>query len=623
MLPLAVLIRTVTAMLKIVQPGSRQSVQTADASRPALLRSSHPPVRSESGLARMQSAYGNQGMQRLLSGSVLQRKLAINQPGDVYEQEADRVADSVMRMQDPAALPERMSQVRSACVQRACSCGSSGGASGECEECKAKATGLQRSSAGPSRSDSAPPIVHDVLRSSGQPLDTATRSFMEPRFGADFSGVRVHTDAEAAESARAVNALAYTVGNSVVFGSGQYAPSNPVGGRLLAHELTHVLQQGFEYLEGGAALQRALGPCPDVVTPHALLKKDAQDPGVREVQRKLNLFDEEEKANGRPGLKNAPLNEDCIFGELTFGAVVDFQKHVFPTDQREHDGDVGPHTWTELDKISGTPTPQPDLPAPASPTDPQSRIKNVNLTFGTTPHLIRKGPSRGALVVTLNDPLFVLGSADLEGGADCDKFRFGFVQMCRPFHVANMIFHSPSSGEDIMLDRSAKVRALQPLLDVFSVGDRFSFAESPATQATRCAEKRALKHAFVLFQDIPNFPVPVSSSDPFLASLAWQTFFLTSFAVQVPDGSMRHLQSFFWEIKYCEIFSQPPAGSLLGSSMALSATVAVHPPARGMTDPDLLRLSGSPASNTCNAAGNVPLEPGQHPGPFTITCPIP
>src|ERR1041385_5790965 len=80
---------------------------------------------------------------------------------------------------------------------------------------------LQRRAANPRGSAKAPPIVHEVLRSPGQPLDASTRAFMEPRFGRDFGDVRVHTDGKAAESARAVNARAYTVGNNVVFGAGQ------------------------------------------------------------------------------------------------------------------------------------------------------------------------------------------------------------------------------------------------------------------------------------------------------------------------------------------------------------------------------------------------------------------
>jgi len=90
----------------------------------------------------------------------------------------------------------------------------------------------------------APPIVHEVLGSAGRPLDGGTRAFMEQRFGHDFGRVRVHTDARAAESARAVAARAWTVGNDVAFGAGAYAPSTAEGRHLLAHELTHVLQQG-------------------------------------------------------------------------------------------------------------------------------------------------------------------------------------------------------------------------------------------------------------------------------------------------------------------------------------------------------------------------------------------
>ncbi|MGB9203362.1 MAG: DUF4157 domain-containing protein [Terriglobales bacterium] len=103
---------------------------------------------------------------------------------------------------------------------------------------------LQRHANGSAAPAIAPPIVHDVLRSPGQPLDEGTQTYFTSRFGHDFSHVRVHTDQQAAESARAVGALAYTVGNNVVFGAGHYSPANSSGRRLLAHELTHVVQQG-------------------------------------------------------------------------------------------------------------------------------------------------------------------------------------------------------------------------------------------------------------------------------------------------------------------------------------------------------------------------------------------
>jgi GH24 family phage-related lysozyme (muramidase) len=101
---------------------------------------------------------------------------------------------------------------------------------------------LQRRAISGTEPIEVPRIVHDVLRSPGQPLDAATQAFFEQRFGHDFSKVRVHTDSLAAESAQAVHAYAYTAGQDVVFGAAQYAPGTGAGNRLLAHELTHVVQ---------------------------------------------------------------------------------------------------------------------------------------------------------------------------------------------------------------------------------------------------------------------------------------------------------------------------------------------------------------------------------------------
>jgi outer membrane protein OmpA-like peptidoglycan-associated protein len=92
----------------------------------------------------------------------------------------------------------------------------------------------------------APPIVHEVLRSRGQPPPSSVRTFFEPRFGADFSQVRVHADAAAQQSARDMNANAYTAGQNIVFGTGRFAPETQEGRRLLAHELTHVVQQSAQ-----------------------------------------------------------------------------------------------------------------------------------------------------------------------------------------------------------------------------------------------------------------------------------------------------------------------------------------------------------------------------------------
>ena len=126
-------------------------------------------------------------------------------------------------------------------LQRKCGGGKTPEAENECSECKKKKE-LQRRASGQAP-ERVPSIVHDVLSSRGRPLDEQTREAMGQRFGYDFSDVQVHANARAGESARAVNALAFTVGSNVVFAPGQYQPASADGQRLLAHELTHVVQQ--------------------------------------------------------------------------------------------------------------------------------------------------------------------------------------------------------------------------------------------------------------------------------------------------------------------------------------------------------------------------------------------
>lgn len=126
---------------------------------------------------------------------------------------------------------------RAAVLQRRCACAGRG----ECRDCAKRPTTLQRRADG--TADAVPASVFDTLAAPGRPLDAATRTFMQRRIGHDFSGVRVHTDAGAAASARAVGAEAYTVGSNIVFGAGRFVPGTPGGTHLLAHELTHVAQQ--------------------------------------------------------------------------------------------------------------------------------------------------------------------------------------------------------------------------------------------------------------------------------------------------------------------------------------------------------------------------------------------
>jgi hypothetical protein len=175
-------------------------------------------------LQRMAQAYAGKAKEDAREALRIRPKLTVNAPGDVHEQEADRVAGQVMRM--PAPLPQ------------------SSGPAGIFGLAMAPAARVQTkiTQPGDSGGAAAPPIVHDVLRSPGQPLDGATRAFMEPRFGQDFGHVRVHTDRDAEQANRVLQAQAFTHQADIFFGAGK-APGNDA---LTAHELTHVLQQTGE-----------------------------------------------------------------------------------------------------------------------------------------------------------------------------------------------------------------------------------------------------------------------------------------------------------------------------------------------------------------------------------------
>ena len=173
-----------------------------------------------------------------------QPKLTVNQPNDVYEQEADSMADHVMRMTD-------ISQNNTAFFKR-----STVNLQRKCQHCEEEEK-LHRKETSDDKVEDSNQLDNYVgsLGSSGQSLPNASRQFFESRFGHDFSDVRIHNDSVAAKSAQSVNALAYTSGNNIVFNSGQYSPESESGKRLMAHELTHVVQQGSAKQNG--TVQRA------------------------------------------------------------------------------------------------------------------------------------------------------------------------------------------------------------------------------------------------------------------------------------------------------------------------------------------------------------------------------
>lgn len=234
-----------------------QGAKTASTARPGLASSGQG--RSASPSPDVRGSVGNHTGERLLQGRVqevgdesgfdglsrvahnfsripvhadalatIQQELQVDTPGHADEQQADRIAERVMGMPEPQ-------------VWRVCPCGSG------CPRCQdERATERLRTKRVPPNDSEemiAAPMVQEVLGSSGEPLDLATRAFFEPRFGFDFSRVRIHRDHDAAESARAIGAEAYTVAHHIVFGAGRYALGVADGHRLLAHELAHVMQQ--------------------------------------------------------------------------------------------------------------------------------------------------------------------------------------------------------------------------------------------------------------------------------------------------------------------------------------------------------------------------------------------
>lgn len=235
--------------------------------------SSHP-------LGRLQRTIGNRAVGRLIRA-----KLKIGQPGDRYEREADRIAERVVNMPDSQINPAAALSVKPAPLQRARLQfqGELRRQAAEEEEIQrqpeeeelqlqpAEEEEMQRQAAeeeeplqasgdsgsnAPAVTPAAQAGIHNLP--GGNPLSPALRAFFEPRFGADFRGVRVHTDSQAADTAKSLNARAFTLGREVVFGAGEYSPATTQGKKLLAHELTHVVQQGRANSPSRNSIQRRL-----------------------------------------------------------------------------------------------------------------------------------------------------------------------------------------------------------------------------------------------------------------------------------------------------------------------------------------------------------------------------
>ncbi len=185
-----------------------------------------------------------------------------------------------------AGVPSSSTRNPPLAIQRKCACG------GQCDECKREHADLIRG--GPA---TVPSVVREVLATAGHPLERASRSFMERRFGRDFSNVRIHSDDKAAESAQAIGALAFTRGAHIVFAAKQYAPQSNDGRRLLAHELVHTVQQ--EGLPSGAA---------------GVLSENGRYETEADRVAESALSDTERQVTMEPLPRGAPIQRKCAEG---------------------------------------------------------------------------------------------------------------------------------------------------------------------------------------------------------------------------------------------------------------------------------------------------------------------
>lgn len=291
------------------------------------LVSSQQTISSVSGIHMFQRTAGNRAVNKLI-----QTKLQINRPGDEYEKEADRTADTIMKIQKPEEMIEKK----------------------PVEEEISPLRIDQKSDTASGNVNTTTTAGIEASRGSGERLAPGTAQWMSQRMGSDFSDVRVHTDSHAAELSNNLSAQAFTVGKDVYFGDGKFDTGSSDGKKLLAHELTHVVQQSKDgiknsQLSNKSIIQRTIGDGHDLSSPRfskiedleaaydneTVIKIGSKSRGVQAIQQALYDLGYSLPKNGADG----------DFGNETKAAVRSFQTKntLFP------DGNVGPKTMKKLD----------------------------------------------------------------------------------------------------------------------------------------------------------------------------------------------------------------------------------------------------------------------------------
>lgn len=250
---------------------------------------------------------------------LVQARLHVGQPNDPYEREADAIAERIVGMSSSTPTPTPTPTPTA--IQRKCSA------------CEREDELLQRDGDAPAPSESVASAAADRGRmTGGQALGSDVRAMFEPRFARDFSQVRIHSGAAASEGARSLRARAFTVGRDIVFGSGEYQPGTHEGQKLIAHELTHVVQQSG----GGLTSVGELAPAkPDQIQRKLASPRFKSDPTLDKVDKGTAVL--QSGANEHAvlliqhalydiGFATPVYGADGVFGAETVTAVKAFQK---------------------------------------------------------------------------------------------------------------------------------------------------------------------------------------------------------------------------------------------------------------------------------------------------------
>jgi hypothetical protein len=244
------------------------------------------------------SNYALQDSLSVAKSCFIQPKLTINNPNDQYEQEADAVADKIMRTEQPFIQPKIIPVTQLQC---------------KCAHCEEEEKKMQRKEINDNATNADNTLESYVsnLSSGGHPLSDEVCNFYEPRFGYDFSSIRIHDNSQAHQSSASINALAYTQGNHIVFGKGQYQPDTKQGKQLLAHELVHTIQQkGSEQSIQRLVRKDRVNNCEDKSSKPSSdllaaeqIAFDFLQKGIKKIERALEQYQEAVHKHFVPDLK--------------------------------------------------------------------------------------------------------------------------------------------------------------------------------------------------------------------------------------------------------------------------------------------------------------------------------